>query len=204
MARITPLRALPSDPDPLAERAADNLRFIRETMERSASFTAVSGLGEVGIGLVALGAAALAHRQSDGYRWLLIWLGAAFLGLLVGGGAIGVKARRAGVPVLAGPGWKCMVGFAPPVLAAMALTVALARAGSLAPLPGLWLLLYGAGVVTGGAYSVRALPLMGACCMGTGALALACPPAWGDGFMAAGFGGLHLLFGVWIARRHGG
>jgi heme/copper-type cytochrome/quinol oxidase subunit 3 len=37
-----------------------------------------------------------------------------------------------------------------------------------------------------------------------GAAAFASPPAWGNAFMAVGFGGLHIVFGVIIARRYGG
>ena len=76
--------------------------------------------------------------------------------------------------------------------------------GALAVLPGLWLLLYGTGVVTGGAFSVRTVPVMGLAFMGMGAVALIAPPSWGDALLAAGFGGLHLIFGAFIAWRHGG
>jgi hypothetical protein len=84
------------------------------------------------------------------------------------------------------------------------LTIFLFRAGFIAAIPGMWLLLYGTAVVAGGAFSVRVVPLMGFCFMVIGTVALFSPPSWADALMGAGFGGLHVGFGIWIARRHGG
>ena len=94
--------------------------------------------------------------------------------------------------------------LAPPLIAGGLLTIVLVRAGLADTIPGVWLLLYGTGVITGGMFSVRAVPAMGLCFMALGALALFSPPALVNGFMAAGFGGLHLLFGVIIVRKYGG
>jgi hypothetical protein len=84
------------------------------------------------------------------------------------------------------------------------LTFALFHAGALTLLPAVWLLLYGTAIVTGGAFSVRVVPVMGLCLMALGTIALFVPAAWGDAFMAAGFGVLQVGFGLWIARHHGG
>ena len=188
----------------LHDRAMDNLRFIRETMERASSFTAVPGWGQFAIGLTAVGASLLASRQSSRSVWLAVWLGEATLSLAIAGWAMWRKARAAATPLLSQPGRKLAINFAPPMLAGALLTVALYRAGLAGMLPAVWLLLYGAGVVTGGAFSVRIVPIMGLCFMLVGAVALFCPAAWGDALMAAGFGGLHIIFGIYIARRHGG
>ncbi len=189
---------------PLPSRALDDLRFIRETMERSSSFTAVSGWGQVVVGLTALPTAWIASRQTSGTAWLRIWVAEAVLAVALALAFIYRKAQRSGVPVTSGPGRKFAFSFLPPVASAALITAVLLSARQMRPIPGTWLLLYGTGVVTGGAYSVTIVPVMGFCFMFLGVGALFAPAAWGNLFMVAGFGGLHILFGLWIARRYGG
>jgi len=200
----TPARSRFRKPAPLHAHAIEDLRFIRETMERAASFTAVPGWGGVLMGVTALAAALLAPREANVVAWGETWLAAAVLALLLGTGAMLRKARRAGMPIFSSPGRKFALGLAPPLLAGALLTAVLMRAGLIHFLPGVWLVNYGAAVVTGGAFSVRAVPVMGVCFMACGAAALLAPAAWGNLFMAVGFGGLHILFGFIIARRYGG
>ena len=200
-----PLRQDRTEP-PIAlhERALGDLRFIRQTMERAGSFTAVPGWGGVAIGVTALAAALLASRQPTPGRWLAVWLATAALATLIAGGTMALKARCVRVPLSTGPGRKFLLSFMPPVGAAMGLTAALYMHGAVVLLPGLWLLSYGAAVVTAGTFSVRVVPLMGIGFMVLGGLALATPAASADVWMAAGFGGLHIGFGLLIARRYGG
>jgi hypothetical protein len=40
--------------------------------------------------------------------------------------------------------------------------------------------------------------------MFAGVLALLAPATWGNLLLAAGFGGLHIIFGILIARKYGG
>jgi hypothetical protein len=190
-------------PDLPADPAAD-LRFIRDTMERSASFTAVPGWGQVILGATALAAAWLATRQSNSAAWLKIWLAEAFLAALIAFLSMRWKANRRGLPLFTGPGRKVALGLFPPLIAGALLTFSMYRAGFESALAPAWLLLYGAGIITGGAYSVPIVPVMGLCFMATGALAIVAPVAWANYFLAAGFGGLHIVFGFLIARRHGG
>jgi hypothetical protein len=193
-----------AEPPALHLRAMDNLRFIRQTMEDAAYFTAVSGVGEIAVGLTALGAAWLASRQATAHAWLTTWLAEALIACVIAGGAVIWKMRQAQLSLASRPGRRFLLGLVPPLLAGALLSYALFVAGERALLPGLWLLLYGTAVVTGGAYSVRIVPVVGLGFMGLGAAALFAPPAWGDGLLAAGFGGLNLVLGFYIARRHGG
>lgn len=172
-------------------------------MERSSAFTATSGWGQVIMGTSALAAAGIATRQPTQERWLAVWLAEAALALTIALIAMSRKARRAGLPLTSGPSRKFALGFLPCVVVAILLTVAFARLGLTPLMPALWLLLYGAGVITGGAFSIPLLPAMGTSFLAFGTLALFFP-ARGDAFMAAGFGGLHILFGFLIGRKHGG
>ena len=191
-------------PLPLEAHAADNLQFIRETMERAASFTAVPGWGGVVMGITALGAGVIAVGQSSKEAWLITWLAEAVLAFVIAACAMVWKARAAGVPLLTAAGRKFALSFAPPLLVGVLLTVVLYQAGLTSAIPGMWLLLYGTAVVAGGAFSIQVVPLMGLCFMVLGAAALFTPESWNNWFMVSGFGGLHIVFGIVIARRYGG
>ena len=130
----------------LGQHAEENLQFIRRTMERSSTFTAVPGLGGAGMGAIGLAAAVLAVNQGSADRWRVVWLLAAAVGLG----------------------------------------------------------LYGTGVLAGGVFSVAAVRLLGVAFMALGIAALVTPPTWGNVWLGMGFGGLQLVFGLYIAGRHGG
>jgi len=197
-------KSSPEEPPALHDRAMDNLRYIRETMERASSFTAVPGWGQVAIGVTALVATYVAAHQSTARGWLGTWLAEAIISLLIAGWLMDRKARASGTPLLSGPGRKVAFSLSPPMVVGALLTVVLFRAGLTGAIPGMWLLLYGTGVVTGGMYSVSIVPVMGICFMAMGAAGIFAPAAWGNWLMAAGFGGLHIVFGAIIARKHGG
>jgi hypothetical protein len=204
MGTIHPFKPKYMEPPALHARAMDNLRFIRETMEGASSFTAVPGWGGAMIGVTALLAAFVASRQPAMDHWLGVWLGEAFLAFLIGASAMVRKAHAVKMSLLTGPGRKFALSLVPPMMVGALLTVVLYRAGLLNAIPGTWLLLYGTGVVTGGAFSVRVVPVMGICFMLLGSVALFCPVYLSNLFMAVGFGGLHIFFGIIIARRYGG
>ncbi len=192
------------EPVPIGHRAADNLRFIRDTMERAASFTAVPGWGGVAIGSTALlaGIVSFTHPLREQF---VIWVSEAVVALVIAFLGVRLKSKRLSLSSLQSrAARRALLSFMPPLLAGAVLSAVLFRLDVFGILPGMWLLLYGAAVVTGGAFSVRIVPAMGLCFMSLGVIALLAPVAWGNAFLMAGFGGLHVAFGFVIARRHGG
>jgi hypothetical protein len=204
MAKPHALWSEPREPVALDDRARDNLRFIRETMERASSFTAVPGWGGVAMGITALGAAAIASSQSSSLAWLATWMTEATVATAIASWTTFTKARASGASLFSGPGRRFVYSFAPPIFVGALLTLFLVRAGLLSTVAGMWLLLYGTAVVTGGAFSIRIVPLMGLCFMVLGAVALFSPSSWSNVLLAIGFGGFHILFGGVIARKYGG
>jgi len=173
-------------------------------MESASTFTAFSGWGLALIGAITVPAGWWANRLAGRERWLTAWLGLAVVSVAIAASTTWWKARRTQQPLLASPARRFALGLAPPLAAGAIVTVALARHSHFELLPGMWLLLYGAGVVTGGAFSVRIVPAMGFAFMALGAVALLGPILWSNWLLVAGFGGLHILFGAVIGARYGG
>jgi hypothetical protein len=189
----------------LHDHALDNLRFIRDAMSRAGQFTAVPGWGGVAMGVTAIVAAIVSGPPDRSVRWLAVWFVDAVVAAAIALVTIMRKARRSGTPLSPGaPAHRFALAFMPPLLAGMALTPVFATTDLAVRLPGCWLLLYGTAVATGGAFSVRVVPIMGLCFMVLGVVAFAAPAPYGHWLMAAGFGGLHIVFGSMIARNYGG
>ena len=192
-------------PDALHDHALEHLRYIRDTMERAGAFTALPGWGGVAMGASALVTAIVSGPPDGSTRWLAIWFADAAVAAAIALTTMTIKARRIGTPLSsAPPAIRFALGYMPPFVAGVVLTPVFAMNGLTTRLPGLWLLLYGTAAATGGAFSVRVVPLMGLCFMALGAAAFAAPAEYGHWLMAAGFGGLHIGFGLLIARRYGG
>ncbi len=200
-----PCRKSPRRPSVTPEPAAiEHLEVIRQTMERSATFTAVSGWGDLAMGATALAAAPIALRQTTTEGWLAVWLAEALVAVTLALVAIHWKASRLGTPILSVPGRRLFVGLLPALFAGGVMTVALVKAGDPRQIPGVWLLLYGVAVMQAGAFSVRTIPVMGAVFVLAGAIALPLPWWWANVMLAVGFGLVQIAFGAYIARRHGG
>lgn len=194
-------------PVPLGSRAEDNLRFIRDTMARAGEFTSVSGTGTIGAGVVGLAASIAASPVLLGAepgRFLVVWIAAAFLAGGISLISIRRKAERAGQSLVGGPARRFVLAFFPAIAAGAVLTVAFTQGGNGSLLPGTWLVVYGAAVTAGGAFSVRPVPVMGCAFLVLGALCFVLPASSQQFALAAGFGGLHLAFGYHIMRHYGG
>ncbi len=203
MSASTEPRPTPGKPAPMEVHAAEQLRFIRDTMERAAVFTAVPGRAGVVIGLTAIAAAGLAQDGTP-ERQFSIWIAEAFVAVLIGVAGVYSKAKAMEVALRSRPGKRALLSFVTPLFASAVLTLKLYSLHEFGLMAGMWLLLYGAGVMAAGAHSVRVVPVMGCCFAGLGSLALLTGVGEANVWMALGFGGLHIVFGLVIASRYGG
>ncbi|MBX3244370.1 MAG: hypothetical protein KF685_07920 [Acidobacteria bacterium] len=207
MANIQPIkkeREADDEPVNISDRAMDNLRYIRDAMERSTSFTAVPGYGGILMGVTAIGAAYIANGQIYLRNWLVVWITEAVLAASIGLLAMWQKSKIAKTSLVSVPARKFAMSFAPAIIVGAILTLGLWRFEHYNVMAGMWMLLYGVAVINGGTYSVKAVPVMGWCFLGLGAITMALPKGFGDEMMALSFGLLHIIFGFIIARRYGG
>ena len=204
MAAVRPIRRATTEPVGLHTQAMDNLRFIRSTMESAGQFTAVPGRGGMVMGATAFFAAFAAHLAANSRDWLLIWMAEAVLALAIGLAFSYRKAMLNKTPLLSKPFRRFLLGVAPSVFAGALLTMVFHQGGLNHLLPAMWLLLYGAGITSGGAFSVRVVPVMGMSFLALGTIATLAPAKFADPVLALGFGGIHIVFGWIIARHYGG
>jgi hypothetical protein len=204
MGSVRSIRGDAAEPAAIHAQAIDNLRFIRRTMEGAASFTAVPGMGGIWMGATALVASVAACRQDAPGAWAAVWIAEALVAIVIGFSAARLKTRRMTGPTLSAPARKFVLALMPSIFVGAVLTLVFLRADLIREMPALWLLIYGIAVLSGGAFSVRVVPIMGLCFLALGSIAAVSPPAWGNWYLAAGFGGVHIIFGAIIARRYGG
>jgi hypothetical protein len=193
-----------NEPVNIGDRAIDNLKFIRETMERSVVFTSVPGYGGILMGATAVAAAYIANSQASLRDWLIVWLTEAILAFFIGLLAMWQKTKLAKTSMFSTPARKLLMNALPPMLCGVFITLGLWRFGHFEVMIPVWILCYGAAVVCGGAFSVKAVPLMGWCFIALGAAAFFLPAGWGNTMMGLSFGALHIIFGFIIGRRFGG
>jgi hypothetical protein len=209
MSKILPIRKEQPEPEHaepvnISDRALDNLKYIREAMERSTSFTAVPGYGGILMGVTALAAAYIAAQQIYMRNWLIVWLTEAFLAAAIGLLGMWQKSKINDQSLFSTPARKFAFGSIPPLVCGIAITLGLWRYEHYEMMVPVWMLCYGAAVVNGGTFSVKVVPVMGWIFIALGSAAFALPASYGNYFMAASFGLLHIIFGAIIARRYGG
>jgi hypothetical protein len=190
----------------LHEHALDNLRFIRETMERAASFTSIPGWGGFFIGLTATAAAVVSQRYlpASPHLWIRVWLIEAVVAGIIGVVAMHRKGSRANLSFTAAPARRFFVSYSAPLITGAILTVVLTRGQFMSAIPAMWLLLYGTSFVSSGTFSIRVTPIMGVCFMLLGLAASFVSMPVANILLGLGFGGLHIVFGFIIARSYGG
>lgn len=204
MAKLQTMRKKESEPTNIGDRAIDNLKFIRETMERSSVFTSVPGYGGIFMGVTAIGAALIANNQVRTTDRMIVWLVEAFLACCIGFFAMWQKSKITKTSLVSIPAKKFALGFLPPLLCAVFITLGFWRLGHFDLMIPVWILLYGAAVVCGGASSVRIVPIAGWSFIALGVITFMLPFEFGSLMMALSFGGLHIVFGAIVARKFGG
>lgn len=207
MGRVQAIKADESEarqPVNIGDRAIDNLKFIRETMERSAVFTSVPGYGGILMGATAIAAAYIAHNQTYIRDWLFVWLTEAVLAFFIGLLAMWQKTKLSKTSLFSAPAKKLLMNALPPMLCGVFITFGLWRFGHFEAMIPTWILCYGAAVVCGGAFSVKVVPVMGWCFIALGAIAFFLPVNLGQIMMGLSFGVLHIVFGFIIGRKFGG
>ena len=200
MEKVTAHRAgSPHETVALDAHALGTLKYIRASIE-AAGLLAVPGSAGIAMGAVGLTAAVLAAQPALARHWFGIWLGAGVGAFLCGTALMIHQAVSTGTALYRGPARKFLLCLSPSLFAGAVLTGVLLHLHAAASIPGVWLLLYGCGVVAASTMTVRPVQVMGALFVTLGVVALVLPPQYANLALGAGFGGLHLSFGIIIGR----
>ena len=183
----------------LDTHAVATLRYIRASMDAAGS-VAIPGSAGIAMGVIALAAAALSLVPNLQSHWFAIWVGAAPVAAAVGAVLLARSGSLASFVASGTPGRKLALGLAPSVFAGAVMTLVLWNAGYIVAIPGSWLLLYGCALISASVSTTAIVAWMGVCFAGLGMLALLSPAAFHIPLLALGFGGLHIVFGILIAR----
>ena len=192
------------EPTPIDSGAAENLRYIRDTIEAAHTFTTVPGRGCIAMGIVALAAAALEWIPAFAPHWLPIWLTAAVVSCTVALFAMEAKARVQGLSLRRSVAFRFFLTLGPAFVAGGVLTATLIDSAGRNVIAGIWLLMYGVGIAACGTFSIPVVLIAGFAFMGFGTVTLAAPAAWAPAMLALGFGGIHVVLGALVTRDHGG
>jgi hypothetical protein len=180
--------------------AVATLRYIRASMDAAAS---VAVPGSAGIAMGSIGVLATVASSTPGLReyWLGVWLMAAAIGGGVGFALMTRPASLRGLSLTGTPLRKFALGLFPALLGGAVMTAVHWTGGNMHAIPGTWLLFYGCALISASVSATRMIALMGASFVLLGLVALLAPERAQMLLLGAGFGGLHVLFGVLIGRN---
>ena len=200
MPRIASPKAASSNTVALESHALGTLQYIRASIEAASQF-AVPGSAGVAMGAVGVLAAVLCAQPAFAPHWFRIWLVAAAAAFLGGSALMAHQSLRSGTALFRGPVRKFLMCLCPALAVGVILTVQLWLSASPRMIPAVWLLMYGCGVLAASTMTVRPVALMGALFLALGVAALELPFARQNLLLGAGFGGLHIIFGLAISAR---
>jgi hypothetical protein len=173
----------------LDTHAAATLRYIRASMESAASL-AVPGSTGIASGVIGLVATVVSLMPAMRPHWLIVWLVAAVVAAVADGALLfrQVPVRRFAIALL------------PSLFAGAVMTAVLWSSDNLRAIPGIWLLLYGCGLIAASTTTGRSIGILGGSFVATGLLALVLPESLQIPLLGVGFGGLHIVFGYLMYR----
>jgi hypothetical protein len=194
-----------------AREAEENLRVIRDLMERSTKHSTFSGLSGVLAGAASIvGCLMTRALEQENLRptefqtsFLLLW--SAVIVFAVGADYLLTKRRAAqvGKYVMSRLGTQMILGSAPGLGTGALLTLFFLRQGLLPFIYPFWMLCYGIAVCAVGQFSQREVSHLGAAFLWAGAMTLFLPPSCSLWMMAVSFGGFHIVYGIRMARKDG-
>lgn len=179
--------------------AIATLRYIRKSMDAATS-VAVPGSSGIAMGCVGVAATALSYIPRLHEHWVSIWLLAAVVAAGLGGTLLARPSSLRSLAPLGVQFRKFGLCLFPSLFAGAVLTVVLWYSGQHRALAGMWLLLYGCGLVTVSIVTTSMIAAMGGLFIALGVVAFFVPASYQIFLLGLGFGGLHILFGILVGR----
>jgi hypothetical protein len=205
--------------DQPVQEAQENLRVIRDLMERSTKYSTFSGLSGVLAGLVAITGCLIQYfyvlalpLDSRNTAFLINW--SIVIILAIGFDFLLTKRRapQVGKTIVSRLGKQMALAALPGLGTGALLSLVLLHHGLMDQIYPFWMLCYGAAVCAVGLFSQREVTRLGWAFVGTGAVTLllhylSSTPQQGAliGLIMTGiaFGGFHIVYGIVVSRRGG-
>lgn len=205
------------------EKATEELRVIRQLMERPIRFSTMSGLSGIWAGAAALLGVALDFFVTGRFRRdgdLALWInGGTWTGVFLAAFA-GVwlltrrRERQQGMPAWSRIKTRILLTILPPFLGGVGLTVIVllrqcllhspASPAQFGLVPAIWMLFYGAALWQLGEFSPCEVRGLGVAFLVAGLVAAAAFQSCPYLALGATFGGFHVVYGIVVWIRYGG